>query len=668
MYNPFQYLENIGYIIRDAFWNYPNVFSNENIYFRRLKQLYNATSPYSHFSVAILFSILLIFTTLFGNISFVITAQSQKLVEGIIVGEQADGTIQSLSKIDPLNPTSAQLEKDIINLIYEPLYRFEFIKVDEDWASGIENILTQDIIRREQGADYEFILKRNIYWHSTGSEQLIEFTADDVVRTFTLVASLDENNSSASRALNQLFWEKIDSHTVRVCTRPIDELIEISSCDDIYTKPILSNFLELLSFSIIPAHYSQDIDLNRLEEYIPALFRSPIGTGPYQLSSVSDSSIILSYNELYHKVDRKYAIDQIEFKFYKDLESAIAALTSGEIHTLSSISTEYISIIDDYPQIDLYKSPILYKQFWALYFNLKTNFEGTELVGNKALGDERVRKAIAAAINKDFLIEEGLSDVGEKAQGPIPVISEFFNPETDWVEYRTLRSEQLLNQAGWTLKNDDEYRTNNEGHVLAINLFFVGGYDRNRLAEIIKQDLKDIGIKLVIDRREQVNVENREQTPQYWTLKELNEQILAPRQFDMLLYGMETFIDPDRFELYHSSQSIHPGLNIASYQSTELTVQKRDNKQDGESSLEDVPKVDRWLELARSFDPVEEKEARKERYFEVQNMIANDTPVIYLFHPQFLYFSNNDISNVVLDNVTSLENRFRNIHRWDINN
>ena len=365
--------------------------------------------------------------------------------------------------------------------------------------------------------------------------------------------------------------------------------------------------------------------------------------------------------------NKNYNVERIEFKLFRTLKDAIDGLLGGDIHSLAMHSTEYISKINQYHQINQFTSPVIYKQFWGIYFNLKKNFDGTALVGNQSIGDIRVRKAIASAINKDFIIEEALNGVGQIANGPIPSISDFYNPNTNFISYKSIDSNKLLEEAGWILKDGEKIRTNNENKKLSLNFYFVGDKDRLAIAEIIKKDLEKIGVELIIDKKNHPGQNsNTSKSSNVWNLKELNEQILAPRQFDMILYGVETFIDPDRYELYHSSQSIHPGLNISSYSSSELTVQKRTDKKEGESSLIDVPKVDRWLELAKSFDPVNQRDARKEKYNEIQSMIANDTPIIYLYHPQFLYYVNNDVKNVSLGNVSSINDRFRNIDKWDL--
>jgi len=81
-----------------------------------------------------------------------------------------------------------------------------------------------------------------------------------------------------------------------------------------------------------------------------------------------------------------------------------------------------------------------------------------------------------------------------------------------------------------------------------------------------------------------------------------------------------------------------------------------------------VPRVDKLLEQGRSFDPLLAKDKRKETYDRVQDLIADDAPVVFLYHPQFVYFTNNHLSGVDMTNVASLEQRFQHIVDWTVRN
>ncbi len=649
-------VENFLYGIRDLLWSYPDILIGDTRLKAYLLRTYNLSIPYSHMILATI--VMIIMAIFLFSFSKGIVAQSRDiiLIEGVVMGVDSNGELQKINKVNPLLPSNVQLEKDLVDLIYEPLIIYEYKETSKGkYEPTVTEVLAENVIKIKQGADYQFNLKRGVKWHDGK-----EFTSDDVVSTLEKISNLEGENAYI-QAVKQLQWEKLGKYSLRICTKPLDS--EDLTCNERSDNPIFSNFLELLSIKIIPKHLSGDITASNADSGRPNLYRSPVGTGKYKFSEITDKSINLVVNDEYHHIEDIPSIDQIRFVFYRDLESAAKAVENGEAHTLASVSTQYLKQLNEFPKVKVQASPVLYNQFWGLYFNLRKTPDG-QAIGPEFFQDKKVRQAISYAISRQSIIDSALSQAGQEAFGPIPSISEFFNVETKWKTYNKAAAEKLLDESGWTIKPGDEYRTNKDLEVLRFSLYFVDNYDRRRIAESIKADLADVGIDVVIDRKKQPG--QSEASANGWTLQELNEQVVAPRLFDAVLYGMNTFIDPDRYELYHSSQQNHPGLNIAGYTGSVETVKPREDRKEGEESLVRLPKVDRLLEQTRSFDPDNNKEERLRNYKEFQDLLAEDAPLVFLYHPKFLYYVNNDLKNVNLQNVSSVEDRFRNISEWNL--
>lgn len=655
MFNPFKFFAKTFYSVRDAVWNYPEVILGENSLRTYLTRVYRVSVPYSHFFLAGII-VFIVFGIFFSNIRNVINAGSSTLLEGVIMGSDSQGNVQSISKVDPLRPSNVQLERDLSELIYEPLVKVEYLPGGtEVKGSHVRNILAEEVIRIRQGADYQFSLRRGVFWHDG-----TPFTSDDVIATFDFVSQLTSDNAYI-RAIKELRWEKLDEFNIRVCTKASEE----RTCEQSNDNPILSNFLELISIKIIPAHKIRGVDASKIDMETPEIFKSPIGTGRYKFFFVDGQNIILDRNEEYYNKEMIPSIKTIQFKLFPTFVDGVRALENGEIHTLSSVSGEFKTSLEDFPQINVNIAPVLYSQYWALYFNLRQDPSGNT-IGSPFFQDPKVRQAISMAINRDSMISNALLGVGEEALGPIPEKSEFFNPTTHWYTFDAEAANKLLTEAGWTYKSGSDIRTNDKGEELTFSLYFVDSFDRNNVARSIQNDLNAIGVKVIIDRREQSGQDSSETAPSGWSLDEINNQYLLPRTFDAVLYGMYTFIDPDRYELFDSSQIADPGLNIAGYAGSVKSVQINPDRQAGESSLITVPKVDKLLEETRAYDPVTDAERRKQNYNEVQSLIAEDSPVVFLYHPKFIYYSHVNVSAVDLENVSSIEDRFRNIEKWTI--
>ncbi|MCS7317853.1 MAG: ABC transporter substrate-binding protein, partial [Candidatus Dojkabacteria bacterium] len=628
LFKPILLVEKFFYLVRDFVWDYPKIFEKESILIRFLTFCYKTSLPVSNFILSFfIFTVIsiLIHTGVFSRVAN-ITYGGNTLIEGVVMGVDSFGFAQKLTKVDPFAPTNVQLEKDLVELIYEPLIKFEFTKKgDNNWKESIRKILVLNVIEIRAGADYRFDLKENIYWHDGK-----KLTADDVIHTFDIVSKIDKTSNSYILAIKQLQWEKITDYSIRVCTKNPNNL---QSCANTKDNPILSNFLELISIKIVPKHLTFDLNPNTYDVDIHPILLSPVGTGKFKFESVSNVGITLVKNNAYHIPEKnEHKIDRIFFKYFKTLEEAKEALIAGNIHTLGSFTTEFLDEILSYKHIGVNYSEVLLNQYWAIYFNLKKDQAG-KLISKQFFDNVNVRRAISHAINREEIIKEAIANMGEEAFGPINKYSEYFNPNAPWARYDLNLAIQLLEKEGWTKKYGEKYLTNKNGEKLEFRIVFFDNFDRRKIVFLLKKQLEEVGINLVTDVDEKG-------LPKGLSLDEISNQIIRQKKFDTLLFGVNTFIDPDRYELFHTSQSDYPGLNLSSYESTAKSVIPNPNRQSiNDRSVITVPKVDKLLDQARRFDPKDAIDKRKQDYFDIQELIALDAPVIFLYHPRFIYYA-----------------------------
>lgn len=617
--------------VRGGVWNYPDtLFLAQDSLSQKLWQFYISTRPFSHFGMGVVITIGLLYLAFTPGALPTFARGSTKFVEGVVVGLDQNGLPQTLSKVSPLLPTAIQLEKDISELIYEPLIRFE-----QD--GNISMVLAESIVRIKEGAEYEFVLRPDVFWHDGKP-----FGLSDVFRSLEIVSEIEEEDANSYvQAIKQMAWEPTGERSLLICT--VRDLSEVATIENPCTgatgeKPILANFLELISIKIIPAHLAQDINARTIDKPDPLLNRFPIGTGKYKFAGATAGSILLDANQNYY--GNPPLVSQIQFKLFGTEEQAVAALKNSEIHGFVSSSTEFLQSVNRYPQIRVVDSPVLYNQYWAIYLNLRKSPQG-EAEGPAFFSDPLVRKAISLGVNRESVLDV-LSDKGKQAVGPIPEISEFYASNIKRYNFNQAQAIEYLNQAGWVGRDGSGIRVK-DGIRLSFTLSYVNTPDRNRVVESIRQDLSKIGVELKPDPR---------------ILNDLTTQVVTPKQFEALLYGMNTFIDPDRFELFHSSQGLK--LNLAGYVGQDQTAKIEQGK------TVRVPRVDRLLEQARSYDPLNAKKERKEDYIKFQELIAEDSPVIFLYHPQFVYMLNVRVNNVNLDRAGAIEQRFRSVGEWRV--
>ncbi|MDD4467256.1 MAG: ABC transporter substrate-binding protein [Candidatus Pacebacteria bacterium] len=144
-----------------------------------------------------------------------------------------------------------------------------------------------------------------------------------------------------------------------------------------------------------------------------------------------------------------------------------------------------------------------------------------------------------------------------------------------------------------------------------------------KIGEILKTQWEEIGIKLNI---EAVPREEREQ------------ELIRPRNYEMLLLGTVLGGIPDFFPFWHSSQKEDPGYNFSLYE----------NK-DADKILE---------EIRETLD----EEKRKEKMALLQEIIIKDAPSIFLYSPEFIYIAK--AKGIKTEKIADPSKRFADIENW----
>ena len=134
-----------------------------------------------------------------------------------------------------------------------------------------------------------------------------------------------------------------------------------------------------------------------------------VATGAYKVESfVSGSSVTLIPNENYY--GEEPAIKKANYIVISETSQVVNSLVNNDIQvgTISASDYDYINSQDD-----TYAFKAVGGTMWSLFMNCG---EG------KLLEKKEERQAIGYAINKDAIIAAALNGIGEKANGPFPVV------------------------------------------------------------------------------------------------------------------------------------------------------------------------------------------------------------------------------------------------------
>jgi len=441
------------------------------------------------------------------------------------------------------------------NLIYDGL-----VQTDKDlnWVPAIAESwqFSKDCL------NLTFKLRKNVRWHDGKP-----FTAEDV--QFTYKAMMNPKTPTAYRDDFELVRDVqvLDPYTVRV----------------IYSQPY-AKAVGSWGTAMLPKHLlAKYVEEGKLRE-APQNTTQPVGTGPYRFQEwKSGEKVVLAANKDYYVEGRPY-IGRIVYRVIPSQATIFLELKAKgvDMADLTAIQfarqTEYPAFKQDYNKFRYPGSGYTY-----FGFNLK----------DPRFADKRVRQAFAHAINKPELIDGVVMGLAREATGPYRPGTWAYTDKVKRYPYDPAKAKQLLAAAGWTDRNGDGILRNKEGQPFSFTIRTnQGNEERKKVAELIQQRLKEIGIQTDIQTIE-------------WAafLKEYIKQ----KRFEAIILGWGTGIDPDQYPIWHSSQMGPDQLNQISFSNAE---------------------VDALLEKGRTSCHQQERVAT---YRRIQEILAEEQPVLFLY-------------------------------------
>jgi len=429
-----------------------------------------------------------------------------------------------------------------------------------------------------------------------------DLTAEDVI--FTVQTAKNAALKSPIRAN----WEGVEAEAVNE-----RELVFTLQ------KPY-APFLENTTLGILPKHIWENV---AIEQFPLSNFNyNPVGSGPYKIKSTerNSSGIITAYTLERSKnyANKEPYIKIIEFKFYSSEKSLKGAFEENEIDAMSIVSLNTLNSLQR-------KNTTINKLTLPRVFGVFLNQNRI-----KAFTETSVREALKLSVDPQKIIDDVLGGYGEKISSPIPpgTFGAIENDNEQTNEDGVVLAEEKLKKAGWKYDEEKQVlvkKTNKESQELRFSLATVNTPDLINTAKLLLEMWGRLGIVAEV---------------KIFELNDLNQVIIRPREYDALLFGEVVGRDPDPFAFWHSSQRNDPGLNIALYTNTS---------------------VDKLLEDARR-DINEEN--RREKYEKFQKEVISETPAIFLYSPQYLYVTANNLKGFETENITIPSERFSRINEW----
>lgn len=469
---------------------------------------------------------------------------------------------------------------------------------------------------------YIVTLRRGAKW-SDGKE----ITADDVVFTYGIIIFGGYGDTATRDSLyvhgKLPTVEKIDKYTVKFTT----------------PEPF-APFLRTLGTPIAPKHVfkaATDKGKNYFRTYLStnAKPKDFVTSGAYKMSEyVPAQRVIYKRNPDYYMIDKAGNklpyLDRYIILIVGDLNNDTLKFEGLETDVVSlqgSMVARYREL-EKHSNFDLYNlGPTTNTTFIVFNLNTRKNKDGKYYLEPKKqmwFNDRNFRTAVDWALDRENLVLNVLSGVGEPLYTPESISSIFLNEELakghkQDVDY----ARELLKKSGFYLKDGKLYDkfSNRVEFELLTN---AGNTQREATGVSIKEDLAQLGMK--------VN--------------------FKPIEFNSLVSKLSNTFDWDAIVIALTGNPLEPhsGHNVwTSEGALHLFNQRSD---------EDLKSSDKILPFEKELNEIYNKasleldfDKRKALYDRYQEIVARENPVIYLYSPA---------------NIMAVRKKFKNIYPTEL--
>jgi peptide/nickel transport system substrate-binding protein len=314
--------------------------------------------------------------------------------------------------------------------------------------------------------------------------------------------------------------------------------------------------------------------------------KHPIGTGSYKLDGFKVGSDIKLY--AFDKYfEGKPKIDEIHYKFLPDANTSFLFLKQNKLDVGGLTPLQVDRQIDKefLNNYRIIESPAF--AYAYLGFNLN----------NEKFKDINIRKALSLGINRQEIVDILFFGHGQICNGPFLPNTFAYDENVIPIKQNQEEAKRLLKNAGYDENNPFTFEViTNTGNDTRINA-----------TQIIQYQLAKIGVKMKIRVME-------------W--QAFLNTVVHPRNFEAVVLGWSLALMPDAYPLWHSDSRKTGAFNLVGYSNKEVDAL-----------------------IIKGSTTIDNNELSK-IYKKMFNIIANDTPYLFLYIPSSITVVSKKIKNI----------------------
>jgi peptide/nickel transport system substrate-binding protein len=402
-----------------------------------------------------------------GASSATATASTASAASGKLVIDNESGATWTC-QFNPFNPSDTLTS---FGFVYEPL---EFVDILAKTTSGqVTPWLATSSAWSSNFKTLTFTIRSGAKW-SDGTP----FTAADVAYTFNAM------KSDKAIDLNAI-WAADGGPLTSVTQSGSKVVFKFKSASQPYFYYIADQT------PIVPAHIWSKLTQSKLSSYTDA---SPVGTGPYKVSSCSGQNIKYLSNSGYWQSKPGHvvpAVHEVDYPSFLSNTSANLELSQGEAQWggqyVPNISSFYVA-----------KDPSA-NHYW---FPPVLNVSLVPNLNNPLLSQLPVREALEMAINRSVVSKLGESGYQAPANQTgviLPTYSSWYDKSISAPGFSPAKAEAVLEKAGFKKGSNGIFKSKS-GQPLSFTIKTISGYsDWDASLQLITQQLKKAGIAVTVE-------------------------------------------------------------------------------------------------------------------------------------------------------------------------
>jgi len=480
-----------------------------------------------------------------------------------------------------MDPHSSQL--DVSALVQRAV--FDSL-VAQDLDGSFQPWLAESWTISDDELQYEFTLREDVTFHDGEP-----FNADAVVANFEHVTAAETASAQAASMIgysadggSYLGAEAIDEFTVRFD----------------FSKPY-APFLQAVSTSQL-GFYSPAVLDDKADELKTGGPGISVGTGPFVLSDYTpDQQIVYTANPDYDwaptgaEHSGPSDLDELVVRILPEPSVRTGALASGEVQVAGNVTPSTVGSLGDDITVNSVELPGLP---YSLYLNQN----------NGVFADVKVRQAFQLGFDPQDAVDGIFFGQYPRAWSILgPTTPDSYDSSLEQRPSVDIdRANELLDEAGWTERDTEGYRTKDGERLSARWIAYTPiPDDRASLADVIQSDLKGIGFEIVREALEPAAY---------------NEQY-GPKTFDITDWGFSG-VDADLLRSHLATDGFQNASGVSD------------------------PAIDSLLEDAvATSDPAQ----RAGLYTELQQWNAENVAIVPLYVPSMITAFSDSVTGLTFD-------------------